>query len=137
MTNDELRALLGEFYDDTTDEQRDAIVQAAAAIAERWDDPDLDDTRREALNGAMMVVLGDDTLEDIASRWHAARAAERDARAVLTGALIASYGRAVQVRDGRGGGVVYTGSETELALRARVTRMTVRKALGKSKGGRA
>jgi hypothetical protein len=53
------------------------------------------------------------------------------ARAVLSGALIASSGRAWQQRDGRGGGVLPNGSEADLARRAEVTRMTVRKAFGK------
>ncbi len=114
MQDHEIRALLGPVYDAATAEQRDAIDRAATAIDARWPDPDLADTRREALTGAMLVTLGDDTLEGIASAWHRARVVERDAHAALTGALIAS-----------------AGTEVDLAARAQITRPTVRKALGK------
>lgn len=136
-TDDNLRALFGDAYEDTTAEQRDVLTRAAAAIDVRWPEPDLEGTRRDALNEALSIVLGHSVLEDVAARWHAARAAERQAHAALTGALIACSGRALQVRDGRGGGVIYTGSEVELARRAQITRMTVRKALGKGTVGPA
>jgi hypothetical protein len=109
-----LHGYLGDAYAETTPEQRDRIIRAAEAIEQRWPDPDLEDTRREALATAVAVVLGDDTLEQVADAWHAARAAEQDARARLTGALLAS-----------------DGPEVTLARRAQTTRMTVRKALGK------
>lgn len=115
MTDDDLRALLGDFYDSTSSEQRATISRAAAAIDARWPDPDLADTRREALSAALLVVLGDDTLEAVAARWHQARAVERDAQAALVGALLVS-----------------DGSEVGLAERASVNRLTVRRALGKS-----
>ena len=69
------------------------------------------------MSGALMVIVGDDTLEGVAGEWARARAAERDAMARLTGAIIAS---AVQGLP-----------ETTIAERAGVNRMTVRKALGK------
>lgn len=116
MQNHEMRALLGDAYDDTTPERRDAISRAADAIETRWPDPDLADTRTDALSGAMQVILGDATLEGVAADWRRARAVEREAHAALTGALIASAAE----------------PETRLAERAQVTRMTVRKALGKS-----
>lgn len=131
MQEHELRALLGPAYDDTDTEQRLRIDEAHAAIARRWPEPDLADTRREALNGAMLVVLGDATLEDVADQMRTARAAYEDALAALTGALIVSAGRPVQVRDGRGGGYIRDGSEVDLAARAGISRLTVRKALGK------
>ena len=59
----------------------------------------------------------DDTLEGVAAEWARARAAERDAMARLTGAIIAA---AVQGQP-----------ETTIAERAGVNRLTVRKALGK------
>lgn len=101
---------------DATDEQRQALQAAADRIAERWPDPDDADTREQALTGAALIILGDDELEAVGSRYVAARAAAAEAQATLTGALIASEG---------------TASEYELAERAGVTRPTVRKALGK------
>ena len=71
----------------------------------------------EAMSGAIRVLLGDDTLEGLSAAWQRARAAERDAMARLTGAIIAS---AVQGQP-----------ETVIAERAGVNRLTVRKALGK------
>jgi len=110
-----LHGYLGDTYADTIQAQRDAILAAAAAIDARWPEPDLDDTRREALAAAVWVILGDATLETTADTWHAARAIERDAHARLTGALIASEGE----------------PERRIAERAHIARMTVRKALGK------
>ncbi|WP_372594899.1 hypothetical protein [Actinotalea sp.] len=99
---------------EATDEQRAAIQAASDAIGARWPDPDMADSRRDALNAAAMVTLGDETLEALAEAWRDARAREQAARAALTGAIIASGG-----------------TEVDLARRAGVTRMTVRKALGK------
>jgi len=127
MDDNDLRALLGDTYADTTPEQRDAITRAASAIDHRWpltitEDGDLDDyvdERREALNAAMQMILGDATDEEASAHWHRTRAAERDARARLTGAIIA--------------GVILdpTESETARAQRLQVTRVTLRKALGR------
>lgn len=115
MDDHTLHGLLGDTYAETTPEQRAAISTAADRIADRWPDPDLEDVRREALNAAIAVILGDDTLEDVAQVWHRTRATERDAHAALTGALIASADQ----------------PETTLERRTGVTRTTVRKALGK------
>ena len=114
MQDHEMRGLLGDAYDTTTPEQRAQIDQAATRIAERWPDPDLADTRQAALTGAMMLVLGDDTLEAVAGRVRAARYAYEDALAEMTGALLVS-----------------PGTEVELVQRTGLARMTVRKALGK------
>ena len=112
MQDYELDAYLGDV--DATAEQRAALHAAADAVAARWPDPDLADTREQALSAAAQVILGDDTLETIAEQWQAARRLERERHAALTGALIAT-----------------PGPEVTLADRAGVTRMTVRKALGK------
>jgi len=114
MQEHEMRALLGPAYDETTPEQREMIDRAATQIAERWPEPDLADTRQAALTGAMQVILGDSSLEEAAQAWHRARMAEREAQAALTGAII-----------------VTKASETEIASRAGVHRLTVRRALGK------
>ncbi|HUX70406.1 MAG TPA: hypothetical protein VMV41_07850, partial [Cellulomonadaceae bacterium] len=110
----EMRGLLGPAYDDTTPEQRAGITRASDAIAARWPDEDYGDWRRAALNAAMMVILGDDTLDGIATMWRDLREREQEARAMLTGALI-----------------VTPGTERDLAARAGVARETVRKALGR------
>ncbi|WP_372595577.1 hypothetical protein [Actinotalea sp.] len=112
MSTYDIDAWLGDT--EATDEQRAAIQAASDAIAARWPDPDMADSRRDALNAAAMVVLGDEALEATAEAWRDARARERATRAALTGAIIASGG-----------------TEVGLARRAGVTRMTVRKALGK------
>lgn len=114
MTAYDIDAWLGDT--EVTDAQREALVRAADRIAARWPDPDLADTRERALTGAAQIILGDAALDEIGSAYVAARAAEQEAHAALTGALIASEG---------------TASEYDLAERAGVTRVTVRKALGK------
>lgn len=118
MHDDDLRALLGDAHDDTTAEQRDAIGRAYDMIGARWPHPDLADTRLDAMDGALRVILGDAEDMDIAREWHRARAAEREAHARLTGAIIA-------------GSLVAPEPEVRHAERLKVTRMTLRKALGR------
>ena len=116
----ELDAWLGDT--ELTDEQRDAFARMVEAIADRYpgrehgQHPD-EESITEAMAGALQVLLGDDTLEGLAGAWARARAAEREAMARLTGAIIAS---AVQGQP-----------ETVIAERAGVNRLTVRKALCK------
>lgn len=112
MQDYELDAWLGDTQ--VTDGQRAALHAAADAIAARYPEEDLADSREQAFSAAAMLILGDDTLETIADQWRAARRLEQERHAALTGALIAA-----------------DGSEVALAERAGVTRMTVRKALGK------
>ena len=116
MTDTDLRAYLGEAWADTTDDQRVAIMSAAEAIDARWPEGDLADSRQEALAAAVAVILGDDTLEAVATAWRQARERERRFHAAMTGAIIAA-----------------APGQTEVALseRAGVTRVTVRKALGR------
>jgi len=128
MTDEEMRGLLGHVYDETTEEQRDIIERAGDAIDARWpitveeDGTRVDEyveERRLAMNAVLALVLGDDTDDEIAAEWRRARAAEREARASLTGAIIA-------------GSMLNPGeSEVARAERLRVTRMTLRKALGR------
>lgn len=112
MQDYDLDAYLGDA--DATDEQRDAIKRASDAIDARWPDPDLADVRELALSAAVQVILGDAMLEDLGAAYLRARRLERAQHAMLTGALIASEG-----------------SEVSLSERSGVTRVTVRKALGK------
>lgn len=113
-TRTDLQNWLGDFADQVTNEQLDALVTAANTIDLRWPDPDDADSRERALSAAAQVILGDDTLESISREYQAARRIERERMAALTGALIAT-----------------PGSERDLVERAGVARMTVRKALGK------
>ena len=109
----ELDAWLGDA--DLTTEQRTALESAIDDLASRYAGED--EAVGEGMGSALRVILGDDTLEGVAAEWARARAAERDAMARLTGAIIAS---AVQGQP-----------ETVIAERAGVNRLTVRKALGK------
>ena len=109
----ELDAWLGDT--ELTAEQRTTLESAIDYLNTRYADDE--DAVGEGMGGALMVILGDDTLEGVAAEWARARAAERDAMARLTGAIIAA---AAQGQP-----------ETTIAERAGVNRMTVRKALGK------
>ena len=109
----ELDAWLGDT--DLTAEQRTALEDAIDHLSARYAGDE--DAVGEGMGGALMVILGDDTLEDVAGEWSRARAAERDAMARLTGAIIAEAVQGVP--------------ETTIAQRTGVNRMTVRKALGK------
>ena len=114
----ELDAWLGDT--ELTDEQRAAFAAMAEVIADRYpgrgQHPD-EESITEAMTGALQVLLGDDTLEGLSAAWSRARAAEREAMERLTGAIIAEAGRGVP--------------EVQIAERASVARMTVRKSLGK------
>lgn len=112
MQDHELAGLLGPAYDESSVEQRERVRAAVTTIQSRYPD----DAEAQACAGAaaLEVILGDNALETIAAKWHAVRAEEADAHARLTGAIVAT-----------------AAPETTIAQRAGVTRMTVRKALGK------
>lgn len=116
----ELDAWLGDT--ELTDEQRATFARTVEAIADRYpgrehgQHPD-EESITKAMAGALQVLLGDDTLEGLAGAWARARAAEREAMGRLTGAIIATVQAGVP--------------EVQVAERARVSRMTVRKALCK------
>lgn len=105
---------LGPYADDATDEQKTALARAAEMVTTRY--PDRDDPSEQAMRGAAQVILGDDTLDGLAAAYTRARQAEREAMAQLVGAIIAASA---------------TDSESAIASRTGLTRMTVRKALGK------
>lgn len=89
------------------------MARYADMIEDRYEDEAL---RRVAAGGALQVVFSDSTLEQLGEALARARQEEREAMAMLTGAIIASAD---------------TDSESSLARRAGVTRVTVRRALGK------
>ena len=109
----ELDAWLGGA--ELTAEQRTTLESAIDHLTSRYADDE--EAVGQGMGGALMVILGDDTLEGVAAEWARARAAERDAMARLTGAIIAATVQGLP--------------ETTIAERAGVNRMTVRKALGK------
>lgn len=118
MQDHEIRGFLGHVYDETTPEQREQISRAADQIAARWPDADLTDLRADAMNAALAVILGDELDTTYAQEWAHVRHAERMAHAQLTGAMIA-------------GQIVAPESESSQAERLGVTRVTLRKALGR------
>ncbi|WP_308491007.1 hypothetical protein [Microbacterium terrisoli] len=113
MEEYELDAWLGDT--EVTDEQRAALHRASDMCAARYG-ADLEDDRTLAFNAAAQVILGDDTLDAYSVAYAQARRAERDAMASLTGAIIASSADM---------------SEVAISTSTGITRMTVRKALGK------
>ena len=113
MQQYELEAWLGPALAEMTPDQVDAMTRYADMIEDRYAD---DALRSFVARGALLIILADSTLEQIGEALARARQEEREAMAILTGALIASAD---------------TDSESSLARRAGVTRVTVRKALGK------
>ena len=112
-----------------TDEQREQIERAVAMIETRYPVPaevadalrgylfaDVMADREQALSGAVQVILGDSTPDELAEAWLAAVRTAAEAHAEMTGAIIAASA---------------TTSERALADRLGVARDTVRKALGK------
>jgi hypothetical protein len=118
MQDYELDAYLGEFADQLSEQQRAVLASALNILEDRWPGPDYTDERTEAGNAATEVVFGDATADQIASEYRTARSAERVARLRLTGAILATS-------------LAGETSEPALAERFGVTRMTIRKALGK------
>ena len=113
MQQYEPEAWLGPELAEMTPDQVDAMVRYADMIEGRYDD---EAQRSVAASGAIQIVLSDGTLEQLGEALSRARQEEREAMAMLTGAIIAS---------------AETDSESSLARRAGITRVTVRKALGK------
>lgn len=117
MQDHELRGLLGDAYDECTDEQLRQVNALSDATERRWPGSDYTDERTDALNTGLEVILGDSEPEQIGREWADAVAAERLARRRLTGAIIALSAAGV--------------SEYQIAERLGTSRPTVRKALTK------
>ena len=90
-TTDERDAWLGPALEQMTDEQLEALDDAARQIFDRYpateDDPA---AATEALSGALMVILGDDTLDGLGGAYRQAVEAASEAHGRLIGAVIAS-----------------------------------------------
>ena len=112
-------AYLGEFADELGAEQRATLKAALEKLAERWPSPDFTDEAMDAGNAATALAFGDSTAEQVAAEYRAARDAERTARLRLTGAIVYTALAEPAV------------SEVALAERFGVTRVTLRKALGR------
>ena len=90
-TTDERDAWLGPALEEMSDEQLEAFDDAARAIfARHADDEDDPDAATEALSGALMVILGDDTLDGLGGAYRQAVEAASEAHGRLIGAVIAS-----------------------------------------------
>ena len=113
-TTKERDAWLGPALEQMTDEQLEALDDAARQIFYRYpageDDPD---AATEALGGALMVILGDDTLDGLGGAYRQAVEAASEAHGRLIGAVIAS-------RDL---------GPSEISRRSGLSRVTVTKAL--------
>ena len=117
---DWLDAYLGDFLDELLrrrgQQGYDQLLEANERVGARYSGEDREGERREAFSAASMLAYDSETLEGLADVWRTARAAERDAMARLTGAIIwASL-------DGE--------TQVDISARADVHRITVRKALG-------
>ena len=110
-------AWLGPARDEMTDEQLSRFDSLTERIAERWpdDEDDMGASRSERLSGALMIVLGDATLEELGAERARAMLALDEATQRLQGAMVASADL----------------GPSEIARRAGVARDTARQALGR------
>lgn len=114
----DIDAWLGEFADTTADTTKAALADAFDTIhAAYHPDDDFAYETQEATNGAGMLLLGDATLDELATTWQQAERGEREARYRLHGGIIAAIGQGM--------------SENEAARISGISRTTVRKLLGK------
>ena len=105
----ELDAWLGDT--ELTAEQRTTLEDAIDHLTSRYADDG--DAVGEGMSGALMVILGDDTLEGLGGEYRQAVAAAGEAHGRLIGAVIAS-------RDL---------GPSEISRRSGLSRVTVTKAL--------
>lgn len=113
----ELDAWLGDARDQMTDEQVETFARIVRDIEDRWPDPDDVEEATAAMSGALMLILGDDTLAGVGARFGEAYRARRRAAAQLTGAVLASEALGA--------------TEAEIVREARINRVTARRMLGK------
>ena len=90
-TTDERDAWLGPVLEEMSGEQLEAFDDAARQIFDRYPVSDDDPAAgTEALSGALMVILGDDTLGGLGGAYRQAVEAASEAHGRLIGAVIAS-----------------------------------------------
>lgn len=113
-------AVLGDFADDFTrkvgTDGLDQLCTICEDIDETYPDEDSDDARMNALNGAVAMGFGDETLESLAAAVFRARRAEAAAMETLTGAIKWAYA------DGA--------TEAQIVSATGMARNTIRKAMG-------
>lgn len=118
MQSHELEAFLVPALDDLRDKHGtdglDDMRHIIDGLSEAYDD---EADRIEATNGAVMVALGDETLESLAAELFRLRQAEHDAMSRIVGAM-----HWQRHHDGA--------SEAELVRATGLARATVRGALG-------
>lgn len=114
----EWTAWLGPAAAEMTDDRRGRFEAEAAAATERiGDDPDLAAEREAAWSAIVQYLLEEVTLDEVGERWRAARAA---------------YGMAlIEVKAVARLAALDGVPEAEVARRAGLDRMQVRKLLGK------
>lgn len=81
MSTDDLMAWLGPAADEMTAEQIERVRTEAAAIEQRYPEPDEQPERDAALSAVVQYLLGETTPEDAGRALVAARRAEREAYA--------------------------------------------------------
>ncbi|WP_075313582.1 MULTISPECIES: hypothetical protein [unclassified Pseudonocardia] len=119
----DIAAWLGDPPDPPLDaDQADRITDLIDTLADRWPDPDASNELEAAMYGAVQIVLGAVTLETFAENHLRALYAEREAMAALHGAVLASA---------TGARSPLPGSEIDLINRARLSRTTVRRIIGR------
>lgn len=116
MERHELEAWLGPALDDLTSEQIDRLAAEANRLSERYDDDHLNEWNA-AMSAAVQYVLGETTVEDAGHRLTAARRTEAETYAASQQVAV------MAVTDGM--------SEEKAAQAAGISRMIVRRALGK------
>ena len=131
MQDYELDAWLGDT--ETTTEQRAALHAVATALDDRYprdgEEDEWAEDRAAAFTGAAQVILGDATVTEAVEAWRRAHLTAEEARAAMTGALIASTVGDRIVVDGK---IVDLGmTEAELLRATDLARGTIRKALGR------
>lgn len=99
-----------------TDEDMERFVPVWERVVAMYPDPDEQEERDAALTTATQIILGETTLEAAGLTAMEAETAVVRARAARAGAILVSQG---------------TDSEVGIADRARTSRVTVRKVLGK------
>lgn len=116
-TTTERDAWLGDARDTMTDDQLDALDEACAQVEALYPDPDSADDAEQALAGALMVILGDDTLEGLGAERTRTAVEAAAAHARLLGGIAAAR----IVAEAAGGRAV----AVDVAARAGVSRLTV------------
>ncbi|QWW20117.1 hypothetical protein I6B53_03200 [Schaalia sp. 19OD2882] len=83
-------AYLGDSADETSGEQKELIVRAAARLDALMPGQDMRGERETALGGAVKIILGDETVQDVGRAERRAVHALEQAKLATTGAMVAA-----------------------------------------------